>query len=360
MIAIGESAGFLFDLFYSDAALHSGIRIFILINIVMLIAGFLVYFERKVCALIQNRLGPNRVGPRGLLQWVADAIKLITKEDIFPDKVDRKMYFLAPIIAFAPGLIALAVIPFGSIGGDASQALVMTHVNIGLLFVLAVTSISVYGIAFGGWASNNKFSLLGSLRSSAQMVSYEIAMGLSLVAVILVCESVDLREVVTSQYGTMWGFVPNWFCFRQPLAFLIFFVAAFAEGNRLPFDLPEAEPELVGGYHTEYSSMKFGMFFLGEYAAMTLMAAFTVTLFFGGWHVPFVFGNLVQAGTIGFALVSVLVFAIKLALVLFFYLWVRWTLPRFRYDQLMNLGWKVMIPLALANIVITGAFEAAR
>ncbi|MBI4569867.1 MAG: NADH-quinone oxidoreductase subunit NuoH [Planctomycetes bacterium] len=327
---------------------------FALFNVLMVTAGLLVYAERKVCARIQNRIGPNRVGPAGILQWIADAVKLFLKEDIVPDHVNRFFYIVGPFMAFFPGMVVFGVMPFGTANtADPGAAFALASLDVGLVFVVALTSIAVYGVAYGGWASNNKFSLLGGLRSSAQLISYEIPMGLALISLIMSAGSLSLPEIVTQQQGTFLGFLPNWYCFHQPVAFLIFWVCAFAEGNRLPFDLPEAEPELVGGYHTEYSSMKFGMFFLGEYAALASMAAFVVTLFLGGWALPYGVEAMLTPGW-QTAAATVGCFLVKWALLLFVYLWVRWTLPRFRYDQLMRLGWKGLLPLALANIFVTG------
>ena len=317
--------------------LWDAVRVLAIFAGVMNLVPFLVLAERRVSAWIQNRVGPNRVGPGGLLQPVADVVKLLFKEEIIPARADKVLYSLGPLLAFAPAAIAFSVIPVG-------RGLQIADMSVGLLFVITATSLAVYGISFGGWASNNKFSLLGGLRSSAQIISYEIAMGLSLISVIMTMGTVSLSEIASGQSNFF-----AWNIFRQPLAFVIFFIAAFAENNRLPFDLPECEPELVGGYHTEYSGMKFGMYFLGEYVAMIVMSGMVVTLFLGGWSpgFPLPDGHLWTA-------VSVLTFAAKLGLVLFFYIWVRWTLPRFRYDQLMKLGWKGLVPLAMANIVATG------
>ncbi|MBI5367101.1 MAG: NADH-quinone oxidoreductase subunit NuoH [Planctomycetes bacterium] len=318
----------------------------------------LVYFERRIAAFIQDRLGPNRVGPMGLFQPLADAIKMIFKEDIVPDHVDRVLYVLAPVLAFVPPALAFAVIPFGHpirLLGDRID-LAIAPAGMGVLFLLAVGSTSVYGIAFGGWASNNKFSLLGGLRSSAQMISYEIPLVLALVAVLMTAGTLDLGRIVAQQAEFHLGILPAWNLFHQPIAFLIFFIAAFAETNRLPFDLPECEPELIGGYHTEYSSMKFAMFMMGEYVAMISMSALLVTFFLGGWSFP---GIDPTSTALLSGIASVVAFAAKVAAVLFVFMWVRWTLPRFRYDQLMNLGWKVLIPLALLNIMATGVVGVA-
>ena len=308
---------------------------------IMTLAPILVMAERRICASIQNRIGPNRVGPMGLLQPLADVIKLLFKEDIIPDRADRALFSLAPLLAFAPAAIAFVAIPVG-------RDLQVADLNVGVLYVLAITSLGVYGISFGGWASNSKYSLLGGIRSSAQIISYEIAMGLAIVSVLMIAGDVHLGSIVE------WQAENGWIIFYQPLAFIIFLVAAFAENNRLPFDMAECESELVGGFHTEYTGMKFGMFFLGEYIAMVVMSALLVTLFLGGWD-P-VFFELPE-GAAGTA-ISVLCFTVKLLAVLFLYIWVRWTLPRFRYDQLMKLGWKTFVPLALLNIVLTGIVVA--
>ena len=304
---------------------------------IMNLVPFLVLAERRISAFIQNRLGPNRVGPMGVLQPLADVIKLCFKEEIVPARADKVLYTLGPFLAFVPAAIAFSAVPVG-------RGLQVIDVSVGVLFVITATSLSVYGISFGGWASNNKFSLLGGLRSSAQIISYEIAMGLALVSVLMMAESVSLTEIVAKQADVL-----HWNIFRQPLAFVIFFTAAFAENNRLPFDLPECEPELVGGYHTEYSGMKFGLYFLGEYVSMIVMSGMVVSLFLGGWSPGFE----LPPGPLWTAL-SVAAFSLKIGIVLFFYIWVRWTLPRFRYDQLMRLGWKGLVPLALANLAVTG------
>lgn len=315
----------------------------------------MVYAERRIASLVQDRVGPNRVGPLGLLQPVADAIKLIMKEDLIPAGVDRGLYVAGPLLAMIPAALAFVVVPFGNaitVWGQTLR-LQVSDANVGILFVLAATSLGVYGLAFAGWASNNKFSLMGSLRASAQLISYEIAMGLALIAVLMISGTVSMNEIVMQQANQRWlGILPGWNIFCQPLAFLIFWIAVYAENNRLPFDLPEAESELIGGYHTEYAGMRFGMFFMGEYLAMVTMSAVTVTLFLGGWHFP----GIVDAydTSLWNGVLSMVVFAVKTALLLFVAIMVRWTLPRFRYDQLMNLGWNVLIPLALLNIIVTG------
>jgi len=327
------------------------VKVLVVFAATMLGVLVMIYAERRVSAFMQDRVGPNRVGPKGVLQPIADGIKFLMKEDLVPEKVDKPIFILAPAILLIPALMTFAVIPFGSpinlFGREI--ALQVADVNVGILYVLALTSISVYGIVLAGWSSNNKYSLLGGLRSSAQLISYELAMGLAVVSIILLAGSLRLNDIITDQQGSFL----SWNIFRQPLAFLIFLIAVYAETNRLPFDLSEAEQELVGGYHTEYSSMKFAMFFMAEYANMITAAALTVTLFFGGWDVP-----LLDEGSLGLfgALLSVLSFILKVAFFLFLFIWVRWTFPRFRYDQLMRLGWKVMLPLALFNIFLTGGY----
>ncbi len=314
---------------------------------VMQIVPGLVYFERRMAAWIQDRVGPNRVGPVGALQPLADVIKLAFKEDITPNGSDRWIYTLAPILVYAPAILAFTIVP---VGINTQVA----HFDVGVIFLLTVSSFAVYGLAFGGWASNNKYSLLGGLRSSAQMISYEVALGLSVIAVLMTSGHVDLQEIVKSQWQAGAAGLLQWNLFQQPVAAFIFMVAAFAETNRLPFDLPECEAELVGGYHTEYSSLKFATFFLGEYVAMLVMSALMVTLFLGGWHIPFVeFPS--DGGPVGLTntLLSIGIFTAKLVCLLFFFIWVRWTLPRFRYDQLMRIGWKILIPIALGNLALT-------
>ena len=325
------------------------IKVVLVFAATMLAVMGMIYAERRISAFIQHRLGPNRVGPKGLFQPLADGLKFLMKEDIIPTAVNKPIYLLAPAMLLIPALMTFAVIPFGSsltlFGRQIS--LQVANINIGVLYILALTSVGVYGIVLAGWSSNSKYPLLGGLRSSAQLISYELAMGLAIVAIVLLTGSLRLNDIVNSQQGHLF----SWYVFKQPLAFLIFLIAVYAETNRLPFDLAEAEQELVGGYHTEYSSMKFAMFFMAEYANMITAAALTVTLFFGGWDIPFV--DEAAMGNWG-ALLSGIAFILKTAFFLFLYIWVRWTFPRFRYDQLMNLGWKVMLPLALLNIFITG------
>ena len=315
------------------------IKIGVVVGVLLLIIAYLIWVERKVMAHMQVRLGPMRVGWHGLLQPIADGLKLIFKEDIIPAHASKVVFVLAPVISTVPALMAIAVIPFGdtiSIFGR-SIDMVITDVNIGILFILAVTSVGVYGVILGGWSSNNKYSLLGALRSSAQMISYELSLGLSLIGVIMISQSLSLVDIVNSQ-------AKYWFVILQPLGFLIYAISAIAETNRCPFDLPEAETELVAGFHTEYSSMKFALFFMAEYANIITVSAVAVTFFFGGWRGPF--------------LPPVVWFLIKMALCIFFFIWLRSTYPRFRYDQLMKFGWKILLPVALVNILITGLVMA--
>ena len=327
------------------------VKVLVVFGATMFAVLVMIYAERRVSAFMQGRIGPNRVGPQGLLQPIADGIKFFMKEDIIPSGVDKPIFIFAPAILLIPALMTFAVIPFGSdiILFGRQIPLQVADVNVGILYVLALTSIGVYGIILAGWSSNSKYSLLGGLRSSAQLISYELAMGLAVVSIILLSGSLKLNDIVADQQGYFF----SWNIFKQPLAFIIFLVAVYAETNRLPFDLSEAEQELVGGYHTEYSSMKFAMFFMAEYANMVTAAALTVTLFFGGWDFPLV--NEASLGIWGVAL-SVLSFILKMGFFLFLFIWVRWTFPRFRYDQLMKLGWKVLLPLALFNIFITAGY----
>jgi NADH-quinone oxidoreductase subunit H len=320
----------------------------------------LVWAERRGAGMIQDRPGPNRVGPFGLFQAVADVIKLFMKEDVTPLYVDRFLYNLAPWITMMPALVTFAVIPFGATlpvtldGVTRDVPLVIADVNIGILYIFAFGSLGVYGIVLAGWSSNNKYSFLGAMRSSAQLISYEIPLGLSILGIVLICRSLDLNAIVEWQDRTrLLGFLPAWGVFVQPLGFLLFLISAFAETNRLPFDLPESEQELVGGFHTEYSAMKFGMFFLGEYLHVITVSFLVVVLFFGGWSLP----GLLDADQVGWlpALAKVMVLLGKVSAVIVFIMWIRWTLPRFRYDQLMDLAWKRMIPLALVNVVATAA-----
>ena len=333
------------------------VKIGILLGVVFTTVAYLTFMERRVSALIQDRLGPNRVGPMGLLQPLADGIKFMWKEEFIPANADRILFAIAPALILVPALLIFAVIPAGgevtipafSLFGlqiqETTTTLQIIDLNVGILYVLGMTSIAVSGIALGGWSANNKFTLLGGIRSSAQMISYELSLGLSIVGILMLTGSLQMSQIVAAQDGFL-----DWFIFRQPLAFMIFVIAAFAENNRLPFDLVECEQELVGGYHTEYSSMRFSMFMISEYASMIAASALMATLFFGGWHMPF--EDQVGPGLV--TLYQVAGFLLKTGFFLFVYIWVRWSLPRFRYDQLMAIGWKVLLPLALLNVVITG------
>ncbi len=316
-------------------AILAAIKIGIVIGVLLLVIAYLIWVERKVMAHMQVRLGPMRVGWHGLLQPIADGLKLITKEDIIPANASKVLFVLSPVIAMIPALLSIAVIPFGdtiTIMGI-SVDMVITDVNIGILFILAVSSVGVYGILLGGWSSDNKYSLLGGLRSSAQMISYELSMGLSLIGVIMMTESLSLVDTVNAQADL-------WFVVLQPIAFIVYAISAIAETNRCPFDLPEAETELVSGFHTEYSSMKFALFFMAEYANIITVSAVGVTFFLGGWRGPF--------------LPPIVWFLIKMALCIFFFVWLRSTFPRFRIDQLMQFAWKVLLPVAIVNVLITG------
>jgi NADH-quinone oxidoreductase subunit H len=343
------------------------IKIALTVFILLTAVAYSVWLERKVVGRMQNRWGPTRVGPFGLLQPLADGIKFILKEDLTPPHVSKGLYILAPMLAVSMALTSIALIPIGpniTVGGFTTPIQITgvtnvngqaTDINIGLLVILGITSVGVYGIALAGWSSNNKYSLLGALRASAQMVSYELALGLSLVGVLMLSGTFSLREIVEQQQNHKWfGHIPGWFIFPQFVAFFIYLMAAFAETNRIPFDLPEAETELVAGYHTEYSAMKFAMFFMAEYANMVTVGCLASVLFLGGWSGP-VFGPPILQ-----SLLPVLWFGLRLFFFMFLYIWIRGTLPRFRYDQLMGFGWKFLLPLAIANIVITGLVVALR
>ena len=312
-------------------------------------AAVMVYAERKVSAFMQQRIGPFLVGPRGLLQPLADIVKLVFKEDLRPKAADAALFMAAPVVSVAAAYVAFAPVPFGAATTffgflDEPMPLLVSDINVAVLVIFAVASMGVYGIVLAGWASNSKYSLLGGLRSSAQMISYELAYGISLATVILLANSMSLRNIVDDQAGYWFGFIPRWFVFLQPVGFLVYAIAGVAETNRAPFDFPEAEQELVAGYHTEYSSMAFAMFFLAEYINMITVSAVATNLFLGGWHGPFLPP---EYGWIWFL--------IKLSVILFIYLWLRWTLPRFRYDQLMAFGWKVLLPVATVNLIVTAA-----
>ena len=312
-------------------------------------AAILVYMERKVAGFIQQRYGPYLVGPYGLLQPLADIVKLVFKEELKPKAADRILFYVAPVLSATAAFAAFSVVPFGADTTffgllDRPIHLAAADVNVGLLVIFAITSMGVYGIVLAGWSSNSKYSLLGGLRSSAQMISYEISYGLSFAAVIMLAGSLSLREIVDQQAGYWFGFLPKWYVFPQLFGFLIYLTAGVAETNRAPFDFPEAEQELVAGYHTEYSSMSFALFFLAEYVNMVTVSAVATDLFLGGWHGPFL------PEWLGWVWFLVKVFAI-----LFFYIWMRWTLPRYRYDQLMEFGWKWLLPAAVLNLLVTSA-----
>jgi len=329
----------------------SVIKIALILFVLLTAVAYTVWLERKVVGHMQNRWGPTRVGPFGLLQPAADGIKFLFKEDLTPPHVNKPLYIAAPMIAVIFAVTSIAVIPFGNWFrvGNFATPFQITDVNIGLLVVLGITSLGVYGVALSGWSSNSKYSLLGGLRASAQMISYEIALGLSLVGVLILAGTFSLRGIVEAQSGHFWGFIPNWFIFRggQFVAFFIYLTAAYAETNRIPFDLPEAETELVAGYHTEYSAMKFAMFFMAEYANMVTVACLASLLFLGGWSGPLFGPGWLQE------LLPLIWFGLRIFAFLFVYIWVRGTLPRFRYDQLMAFGWKFLLPLAIANLVVT-------
>ena len=343
---------------------------FLAFNAVLMVVAYTVLAERKVLGWIQGRIGPNRVGPWGMMQPFADLLKFIFKEDIIPDKSTRFVYFLAPLIALICALLPMVVYPFGpnvnltSLGLQdipyagqylSSFPLAIARFDVSLLYVLAITSIGVYGIALAGWSSNNKYSLMGGLRASAQMISYELSMGMSIIGVVILAGSLDVFTIVERQTVNWGGILPGWYIIPQFLGFIVFLISAFAETNRVPFDLPEAETELVAGFHTEYSALKFALFFMAEYVNMFTVSAMCTTLFLGGWHVPGL-SHLVAYGSIPYAIISVMAFFAKIFGFLFFYIWVRGSLPRFRFDQLMNFGWKFLLPVAILNVVLTITF----
>ncbi|MDQ3373551.1 MAG: NADH-quinone oxidoreductase subunit NuoH [Acidobacteriota bacterium] len=328
---------------------------------VMMIVAYTVLAERKVLGWIQGRIGPNRVGFWGIMQPFADLLKFIFKEDIVPDKSTKFIYYLAPIVAVTCALIPMIVYPFGpAINADLSWLpyglgdgirqipLTITKIDVGVLFVLGITSVGVYGIALAGWSSNNKYSLMGGLRSSAQMISYELSMGASVIGVVMLAGTLDLNGIVYAQIYSPF----RWFIIPQFIGFIVFLISAFAETNRVPFDLPEAETELVAGFHTEYSALKFALFFMAEYVNMFTVSVMTTTLFLGGWYIPGL-SHIFEVGSIGYAVASHIGFLLKIFAFLFLFIWIRGTLPRFRFDQLMNFGWKFLLPIALANVLFT-------
>lgn len=339
-------------------AIFTAVKVVAAFSVMMFMVAYIVLVERRVCAFIQDRLGPNRAGPFGLLQPAADAVKAFFKEEIVPAHVRKVLYILAPALALMPAILNLAVIPFGSNLGK--QPMVLADLNVGILYTFGIVSLGVYSIVLAGYAANSKYPFLGGIRSTAQMISYEIAMGMSVIPVFLLVGDLNLSRIIEYQAGTVgwlpsWAPLPNWLVFQTPMTFLafgIFLAAAFAETNRTPFDLPEAEQELAGGYNVEYSSIKFALFFMGEYAAMIIASCMMVTLFFGGWTLPW-FGLDQPATTLLGGVLHIGIFLGKVFLFLVMFIWVRWMWPRFRYDQLMDLGWRRFVPLALGNIVVT-------
>jgi NADH-quinone oxidoreductase subunit H len=344
--------------------LVTAIKLIVVFTITLIGVALLTLMERKVSAWMQYRLGPNRVGFAGLLQPAADGVKNIIKEETFPGTANRGLFVLAPALSFTPAVILTSVIPWaaplpvnfdftlpllGRFVHSGLMPMAVADLPVGFLFVLAISSMGVYGIALAGWASNNKYSLLGGLRATAQMISYEVAMGLSLVPVLLLTGNVAFGEIISAQQQNAIGF--NWYVVPLFIAFFIFLVSGFAETNRLPFDLPEAESELIAGYHTEYSAMKFSMFFIAEYTSMVTISAMVITLFFGGWDIPFTHWD--ETPGVAQTLVTAVVMFLKTFFWIFFFMWIRWTLPRFRYDQLMALGWKVLMPIGLAYVMLT-------
>lgn len=334
--------------------IDKSILVLVVFAVTLLVAMYSTYAERKVAAFLQDRLGPDRAGPFGILQPLADAGKFFFKEEIIPDTSNKFLFIIGPGIAMLTACMTSVVIPWGGtleISGR-EIPLQVSDLNVGVLYVFAVVSLGVYGIMIGGWASNNKFSLLGAIRASSQMISYELSMGLALIAIIMISGSMSLGDIVSQQHGFWSDGYFTWNVFKQPLGFLLFIVCAFAECNRTPFDLPECETELVGGYHTEYSSMKLGFYMFAEYINIFVSSAFMAALYFGGYNFPFMDSLGLSANAV--TIIGVFVFFLKIFAFIFFFMWIRWTLPRFRYDQLMRLGWQVMIPLALLNIFLTG------
>lgn len=328
--------------------LYKALLILVIFAITMGVAAYSTYAERKFAAFFQDRLGPNRAGPYGLLQPLADGLKFFYKEDFAPADADKFLFSAGPALAMLVALLTSAVIPWAPPieWGGVSYPMQVTDLNIGVLYITGAVSIGVYGIMIGGWASNNKFALLGAIRASSQMISYEIGMGIALIAVVLMSGSLSITEIVRQQHGM------NWNIFYQPIGFLIFITCAFAECNRTPFDLPECEQELVGGYHTEYSSMKLGLFLFSEYVNMFVSSALMAALYFGGYNFPFM--DSIGLSGIALSVVCFGVFFAKILFFIFFFMWIRWTIPRFRYDQLMHLGWRVLMPLAIVNMLLTG------
>ncbi len=334
--------------------IYKVILVLVVFGVTLFTAMYSTYAERKVAAFMQDRIGPNRAGPFGILQPLADGVKFFMKEEIIPDVSNKFLFVLGPCIAMLTALMAGVVVPWGDslIIDGTEYPMQIADINIGILYIFGVVSIGVYGIMIGGWASNNKFSLLGAIRASAQMISYEIAMGLAIIAFVMMTGTLSLREISALQTGGVGSHWNLWNAAYQPLGFLIFLICAFAECNRTPFDLPECETELVGGYHTEYSSMKLGFYLFAEYINMFISAAVISTLYFGGYNFPFMNDLGLDHNTL--TILGMVALTLKVTFFIFFFMWIRWTVPRFRYDQLMNLGWKGLLPLAIVNILITG------
>ncbi|HMU23788.1 MAG TPA: NADH-quinone oxidoreductase subunit NuoH [Ferruginibacter sp.] len=346
------------DLLFIDWALflEKLILIIVVVSVSLVVAMYTTFAERKVAGILQDRPGPNRAGPFGMFQPLADGLKLFFKEEIVPNFSSKALFILGPALAMLTAIMTSAVIPWGEkivLPGGREVALQIADVNIGILYVFGVVSMGVYGIMIGSWASNNKYSLMGGLRAASQIISYELAMGLSFIALLMITGTLSLNEIVVQQQKGALGGLLSWNIWKQPLGFLIFLICAFAECNRTPFDLPEAENELIGGYHTEYSSMKLGFYLFSEYINMFISSAVMATLFFGGYDIPFV--NEASLSPNLAAVLSVVSLFIKILCFIFLFMWVRWTIPRFRYDQLMRLGWRILIPLALFNMLVTGA-----
>lgn len=336
----------------SSFLIYKLVLVIVIFGLTLFIAMYSTYAERKVAAFLQDRLGPDRAGPWGILQPLADGVKMFMKEEFIPERSNKWLFILGPCIAMTTALMTGVVIPWGrelNIGGH-SYSLQITDINIGILYVFAMVSLGVYGIMIGGWSSNNKYSLLGAIRASSQMISYELAMGLSIIALLMMNSSLSLKSIVEHQVSHHWNVI------YQPLGFIIFIVCAFAECNRTPFDLPECETELVGGYHTEYSSMKLGFYLFAEYINMFISSAVMATLYFGGYDFPGMSSLHINPNII--TLLGTAAFFLKIFFFIFLFMWVRWTIPRFRYDQLMNLGWKMLLPLAIFNVVLTGVLMA--
>jgi len=335
----------------ADIAIKFGL-IIVIFAISLVVAMYSTYAERKIAAFFQDRVGPNRAGPWGILQPMADGAKMFMKEEIIPTNATSFLFIVGPSLAILTACIGSAVIPWGQnlVVGDRVIPLQVTDINVGILYIFGVVSLGVYGVMIGGWASNNKYSLLGAIRAASQNISYEISMGLSIIALLMVTGTLRLGEIAQQQHGWHWNVL------YQPVGFLLFMVCAFAETNRTPFDLPECETELVGGYHTEYSSMKLGFYLFAEYINMFISSAVMATLYWGGYNYPGMDWVTAHVGPVIGPLIGTVIFFGKIFAFIFFFMWVRWTIPRFRYDQLMDLGWKILIPLAIANIVVTGIF----